>query len=110
MTEALASRKIGLYGTNGCIECNSILGTTSVYGDGWVKFTNVRGTGLSEIIPSLPKDPTNEGEYKMQFYSDGEKYELNVRLESEKYANFATEDGGNNNELYERGTDLTIVN
>jgi hypothetical protein len=42
------------------------------------------------------------------YYSDGEAFELNAVLESEKYMDYMLSDGGNDDNVYERGFDLTL--
>jgi prepilin-type N-terminal cleavage/methylation domain-containing protein len=108
LSAALADGTIRLTDTTGCTTCNSIDGTTSVDGTGWVPFTEISGRGMREYLSVLPKDPVNQGSLKFDYYSDGIRFELNAKLESEKYQIYMIEDGGNEDELYERGWDLEL--
>jgi prepilin-type N-terminal cleavage/methylation domain-containing protein len=78
---------------------------------GWipVDFTAISS---GSPIPSLPKDPTNNTTYFYAYAVDKEalRYELNADMESTKYRNggsgdLESADGGNDNNLYEVGTD-----
>lgn len=108
LISAMTNNDIELTDTTGCSACDSLSGTIAIDGTGWVKFRNLSGDGLLGFIQNLPKDPKNEGDYKFSYYSDGNRFELNAKLESQRYANYATDDGGNDNTLYERGLKLTI--
>lgn len=108
MLAALISSEIQLTSTSSCTTCNSIDGAISVDGGGWVKFNNTSGNGLTNYIQNLPKDPVNEGDLRFYYYSDGQKFEFNAVLESQKYIDFAKDDGGNDDNVYERGLDLKI--
>jgi len=105
---AITSNEIILSNTSSCATCNSIDGTIAVDGSGWTAFNNTSGQGLINYIQNLPKDPTNEDELRFSYYSDGQKFELNAVLESNKYAQYAADDGGNDETVYERGWDLTL--
>lgn len=108
LTSALTTNQILLTTTADCSNCNSIDGTGAVDGTGWIKFTDISGNGLANSIPTLPRDPLNEGDYMFSYYSDGQTFELNVKLESEKYLEFMVQDGGNDINLYERGFSLIL--
>ena len=93
-------------------------GDTVVDGSGWVAvdFTDIPG---GSVLPRLPVDPVNDTTF---FYAYGcdmtpgsVVYELNANLESEKLRSggdndleVSTSDGGNNDNWYEIGTDLTL--
>ena len=108
LTNALTTNQIQLTTTADCNTCNSIDSTGLVNGTGWVKFTVLSGNGLANYIPTLPIDPVNEGDLLFSYYSDGENFELNAKLESEKYVEYMIRDGGNDNNLYERGFSLIL--
>lgn len=108
ITNAITNGHIALVDTSSCLDCNSVDGSLDVDGTGWVKFTNNSGRGLRDFIQALPKDPTNSNSLKYEYYSDGELFELNTALESQKYAENAQIDGGNDPNTYERGTDLEL--
>lgn len=105
---ALANNDIELVATAGCSDCNSFESPNTVDGEGWVIFNGVSERGLSTFLQSLPVDKTNDETFNYRFYSDGELFELNAVLESDRYQEYAILDGGNNNSIYERGTKLTI--
>lgn len=86
---------------------------------GWVRFTIPTGkTGLSKFVPALPMDPTNVTPLVYGFSSrDGVPategaagYEFNAVLESADNATKMTTDGGDNANIYEVGTVLTLIN
>lgn len=107
ISNALVNGHIELTDTSTCISCDSINGTTAQDGTGWIQFNNISGEGL-EILQVLPIDPRNEEPYKFNYYSDGEEFEINVVLESERYQVQMVNDGGNDINTYERGWDVTI--
>lgn len=76
-------------------------------GGGWIKvnFTGTQGIDLGV----LPLDPVNKDGFAYTYASDGDKYELNAILESEKYKNKMVIDGGNNISAYEVGTKLSLL-
>jgi prepilin-type N-terminal cleavage/methylation domain-containing protein len=61
-------------------------------------------------IPTLPVDPINSGNYVYSYRSDGASYEINAILESRRFKIEMTKDGGNNDNVYELGTSLTLIN
>lgn len=85
-------------------------GLISVDGKGWlpVNFSAIEGSPL----PHLPVDPLNKDGYVMSFSCNEKKedFELNVRMESDRFRfGAAAQDEGNNPSVYEIGTDLTII-
>lgn len=77
-------------------------------GSGWVKvdLTSQKSVG----VPILPLDPVNNDKYHYSFNSDGSGWEINVLLDSNFYKAKMSTDGGNNDNLYEVGTNLTLLN
>ncbi|KKS21373.1 MAG: hypothetical protein UU77_C0003G0001, partial [candidate division WWE3 bacterium GW2011_GWC1_41_7] len=108
ISSAVADNVIRLTDTGSCTTCDSVTGTTAVDGTGWIKFENNSGRGLKDTIPILPEDPSNRDEYRFEYYSDGIRFEINARFESEKYFINSAKDGGNDDEVYERGWDLEL--
>ena len=108
ISSAVADNVIRLTDTGSCTTCDSVTGTTAVDGTGWIKFENNSGRGLKDTIPILPEDPSNRDEYRLEYYSDGIRFEINARFESEKYFINSAKDGGNDDEVYERGWDLEL--
>jgi len=89
--------------------------TTTVDGNGWVG-VDLTGTSGGSTIAALPLDPTNSATYQYAYNgeSTNKTFELNCRLESEKYRVEMTTDGGDKNTCsnytettcyYEIGTD-----
>ncbi len=80
----------------------------AVDGTGWVKVSVVGAKQLS----SLPQDPVNNETYFYAYKSDGKNWELNTKLESDQYINelkkMSTDDGNNDN-VFEIGTDLNLL-
>ncbi|OGC50789.1 hypothetical protein A2716_02005 [candidate division WWE3 bacterium RIFCSPHIGHO2_01_FULL_40_23] len=103
--------EIELINTSDCRTCESSIGTTETDGtSGWVKFKIPAGkTGLSKYLLSLPKDPTNTKNYAYQFSSDGTNYEINAIFEAEINASKMSADKGNNDSVYEVGSNLTLI-
>lgn len=69
---------------------------------GWI------GEDLSDYLDKMFADPRNDSTYYYSYRHNSTDYELNATLEY--YLDKATDDGGNNNNKYEVGTDLTILN
>ena len=80
--------------------------TTTVDGNGWVGVALTGTTGGSPLS-ALPLDPSQTATY--QYAYDGndtdKTFELNANLESDKYDNLETTDGGNCATAYEVGTE-----
>jgi len=81
-------------------------------GNGWIpiNFTQIP----SNILTSLPADPINsvKGGMYYTFVTDGKKWELTSILESDKNKgvnNIGGKDGGQNDNLLEIGSDLTLT-
>lgn len=112
---ALADNEITLTDTTGCATCTSASGTQAVDGtNGWIKFTiNTGKTGLSKYLATLPVDPTNDATLATPlvytYASDGNSYELDVVLESTDNSTKMSTDGGNDANVFEVGTSLTII-
>jgi prepilin-type N-terminal cleavage/methylation domain-containing protein len=79
-------------------------------GSGWVKVN--LGSSQSVSVPTLPADPINNATLNYDYGTNaaGDKWEINAVLESTKYSPKMTTDGGNNDAVYEVGSDLTIIN
>lgn len=98
--------------TNTCASGNPFAGagivstSTKVDGTGWVKvnFADVPG---GSPLAKLPIDPVNSATYFYGYSGDATNlvFELDTKLESAKYSGQMTNDGGNNPDWYETGTD-----
>ncbi len=106
----LTEEEINLVATGSCSDCSSATGSQAVDGTGWVKFTIPTGkTGLSRYIPALPLDPKNSEGNIYTFGSTATSYELNAILEAEDNASIMSTDGGDDVNVYEVGTSLSIL-
>ncbi len=108
LINSVAAGTIRLTDTSVCTDCTSATGTDKIDGTGWVKFNNLSGKGLLDVIPVLPTDPINDANYYFSYYSDGTDFEINMIFESERYTENARKDGGNNDDVYERGFNLNL--
>ena len=106
--DSIATQNIELVSTAGCVDCDSINGSNSIDGTGWVKFTDLKGRGLIDVIPVLPTDQTNQPPHFFSYYSDGVDFEINAVFESVKFQINAEQDGGNDDTVYERGFNLSL--
>lgn len=75
-------------------------------GTGWIKVD----ISKTKVIPptSLVVDPVNDDKFYYRYCSDGKNWEINTVLESEKDQKYAVEDKGDDPNLYEAGSDLTV--
>ena len=89
--------------------------TYGVDGTGWVGI-DLTGTQGGSSLAALPRDPSNDADYYYSYMGDNtnKTFELNGRLESTKFRDKMTTDGGNQNTcvtykeatcFYEIGTD-----
>ncbi|MFC1756309.1 prepilin-type N-terminal cleavage/methylation domain-containing protein [Patescibacteria group bacterium] len=106
--DSMAMQGMSLTDTSGCVDCTSTTGTDTIDGTGWVKFNNLNGRGLIDVISVLPEDPINNATYFFSYFSDGFDFELNMVFESDRYQINAEKDGGNDDTVYERGFNLTL--
>lgn len=84
--------------------------TRKTDGSGWAK---VKFDPQGPISTStLPSDPQNSGAYIYSYGTDeqGDKWEINAVLESNKESWRMGQDGGNNPQKYEVGLSLNILN
>lgn len=101
----------------GTTACGSISSSTAKGGSGWVAidFDNISG---GSPIAKEPIDPVNNVTYKYAYKCDNtaKTYELDADMESIKFrstggkaTDVESKDGGNNNNAYEVGSDLTLI-
>lgn len=95
-------------------DCSSAFATTtsqtaaySVDGTGWIPVKLDALTGGSPIS-NLPVDPTNDSTYHYGYRCSGTTFEVNAKLESSEYTSKMTNDGGNNSDRIEMGTNLSL--
>jgi len=103
ITSSTASCRTAGIGT--CTKSNS----TAVDGTGWIP-VDLSSISTGSPIASLPIDPTNNATYFYSYRCDGTNttFELNAALESTYYTSTIDsdgKDGGDDNSLYEVGTD-----
>jgi prepilin-type N-terminal cleavage/methylation domain-containing protein len=72
-------------------------------GDGWVKVNLTLQNAVQ--VPNLPLDPQNTTAAHYTYCSNGTAWEINAFLESTQQTPKMTTDGGNNDALYETGSD-----
>lgn len=107
---ALVEGEITLADTGSCSNCSTASGTQLVDGTGFVKFTVPTGkTGLSKFVANLPLDPANTAPYYYTFASTATGYELNAILESVDNVAKMSTDGGDQQAVYEIGSNLKII-
>lgn len=84
--------------------------TRKTDGTGWVKIALSANGPIS--APTLPVDPINSGIliYTYAVNREGNKWELNAVMESDREKVRMEQDGGNNPNKYEVGLDLNILN
>jgi hypothetical protein len=80
---------------------------TAVDGSGWIP-VNFGSISSGSPIAALPTDPTNSGNLMYRYACSGTSYELNLQFESTKFTGRHSEDGGNNANFYETGSNLSI--
>lgn len=78
-------------------------------GTGWVKVNLLAQKSVS--MPTLPADPVNNSAYHYSYATNnaGSAYEITTVLESDQQKPKMATDGGDNDNAYEVGTDLTIL-
>ena len=89
--------------------CVSSSTLTNVDGSGWipVDFTQLQ---IGSPLNSLPIDPINTPSAGLYYtYIPGGSWELGAVLESQKYQSKLTNDGGNDSNVYEMGTNLFLL-
>jgi prepilin-type N-terminal cleavage/methylation domain-containing protein len=88
-------------------------GVRTVDGEGWVA-VNLGAMSGGSPLPALPVDPinatTNNRYYSYGCNDTAKTFELNANMESERYSNGGSDDveandGGNNPQFYEIGTE-----
>lgn len=81
-------------------------------GSGWVS-VDLRPVferaSYNAMPDSLPIDPINNDEFHYTYCSNGIDWEINAKFETKKYKKeYSIEDGGDSEERFELGSDLTI--
>ncbi len=82
-------------------------GSNSVSGKGWLKMNLAAQKSVN--MPSLHVDPINDSNYHYTFCANGDQWEISAKLESDKENSRMSHDSGNDDKLYEVGTNLTLI-
>jgi prepilin-type N-terminal cleavage/methylation domain-containing protein len=121
LSKAIANQDLTLTTTSGVSTNNSVTGTLTADGKGYISFTT-NPTGFIKLdVSKLPVDPSNgsvftpltgqnltgDKKFKYVYCSDGTEFELNAYLENDTKSAMKN-DGGDNDSVYEVGTKLTI--
>lgn len=69
--------------------------------DGWVN------VNFSAYLTKLPIDPVNDVNYRYAYIHDAHSFEINSVLEDQ--IDYMSLDGGNNDNIYELGNNLTLL-
>lgn len=86
---------------------SSQTGTRTTDGTGWVKANLSIQKSVS--VPTLPVDPVNSATYHYTYCADKDSWEIGTVLESAQQAPKMSSDGGSNNNIYEVGSNLTLM-
>ena len=125
---ATASTTYNTFTKNETTGYKKVSSSTATDGSGWVNI-NFKSISSGSPLSRLPIDPINRGstisnpnptstQYFYAYICNGNKgtYELNANMESTKYKSTGpsdvesdSEDGGNNNDWYEIGSDLSLL-
>lgn len=99
-----------LCGAGGSYPCNgsSNVGTRVADGTGWVKVDLSSSKSVS--VPTLPIDPVNSTTYHYTYCANNDAWEIDTVLESDQQKGKMTNEGGNENDKYEVGSNLTLIN
>lgn len=78
------------------------------------EFQSTDGTGwipvnLSQYLTKLYSDPLNSGDFVYRYKKSGEDYEIDAKMEEDTGKMLNSYDGGDDNDRYEVGTDLTLL-
>ena len=93
--------------SNGVCTGKSLTDGRNSNGTGWIK---VNFSGMRAIsVPTLPVDPINDGIFHYTYCSEGSAWEVNAALESSQQQPKMGSDGGDENSLYEVGSNLTLI-
>ncbi len=76
-------------------------------GTGWVRVNLSAQKSVS--VPTLPVDPINNATTHYTYCSDGSAWEIDTALESVQQGTKTSQDGGNDDALYEVGSNLSLI-
>jgi prepilin-type N-terminal cleavage/methylation domain-containing protein len=105
-TSAMVATTTAIFSVSGQPTTGTVKTGTGVTGTGWVPVNLTQATGGSPL-GALPIDPTNNASYMYAYCQTATTtFEVNARLESTKYTTKMTNEGGDNTNWYETGTNL----
>lgn len=109
LQESTQSANILCSGAEAPCSGQSNTGTRASDGTGWVKVNLSAQKSVS--VPTLPVDPINDATYHYNYGTNagGTAWEINATLESQQQSGKMATDGGNNDNVYEVGSDLTLI-
>jgi hypothetical protein len=87
---------------------SSLLAGLQTNGDGWVKTDLTQQTRVP--IKELSIDPKNNQTFHYAYCASADNWEINTVLESPLYQNRMKDDGGDDDNKYEIGSNLTLMN
>ncbi len=89
--------------------CNgsSQTGSRAADGTGWVKVNLSSQKSVS--VPTLPVDTINDATHHYTYCADIDAWEIDTTLESDQQKGKMGTDGGNDNNLYETGSNLSLI-
>lgn len=76
-------------------------------GTGWVKVNLAQQKAIS--VPTLPIDPINDGIYHYAYCANNDSWEMNLVLEYTQQVSKMVNDGGDDTNKYELGSNLTLM-
>lgn len=93
----------------GTYPCNGSSNTPgrSSDGSGWVKTDLSAQKSVS--VPTLPVDPVNDNTYHYTYCASSDAWEIDAVMESDQQKGKMTGEGGNENDKYEVGSNLTLI-
>ena len=95
--------------TTGSYPCNgsSNSGARASDGSGWVQVDLSSSKSLS--FPTLPVDPSNDATYHYSYCANNDSWEIDTTLESDQQKSKMANDGGDDPNLYEVGSNLKLI-
>ncbi len=100
---AVLCKVAGAYPCSG----SSNTGTRVSDGTGWVK-TDL-STQKSVSVPTLSVDPINDSAHHYTYCAANDSWEIDTVLESSQQSGKMLNDGGNDNNVYEVGSNLSLI-
>ncbi len=92
-------------------QCASVADYRNTNGSGWIPVNFASGT-VGNALSALPVDPVNQsssGLYYTYTTNGGSQFEISANFESQKYASVAANSGGPYNDLYVKGSSLSLL-